>query len=359
MRIGTIHAFCQSLLRRFPLEARAVAAFPAGGRHRRRRGAARRRARTCWPRPTTVLAARRPAGACRPCHRRPVRQAGGEPAGRPGPAGAGAGAWPGRSGRGAAAGCWAPNRTRPSCWHARSPGRQNTGCAAPAASWPNAVPTRSAERALRMLDWLALPGEMRAETWPEWRCEFLLEDLKPRGLGALINPQACKGTVLKSSMPWWPSSSASSPSRIAGGPPATRRSRRRWPTSPVRWWKPMPAARTVAALLDYDDLIARSSTAAGRPRRRLGAVQVGRRAGPSAAGRGAGHRARAVAHRRRADRGVLRRRGRARRGVARCSRSATASSRSTRSRAPTRTSSNIGAACCASACGDAGKSGGT
>ena len=29
MRIGTIHAFCQSLLRRFPLEAALVAAFPS------------------------------------------------------------------------------------------------------------------------------------------------------------------------------------------------------------------------------------------------------------------------------------------------------------------------------------------
>ena len=48
---------------------------------------------------------------------------------------------------------------------------------------------------------------------------------------------------------------------------------------------------------------------AGRSGRRLGAVQAGRRPRPPAAGRGAGHRAGAMAHRARADRGVLRRRG--------------------------------------------------
>ncbi len=53
---------------------------------------------------------------------------------------------------------------------------------------------------------------------------------------------------------------------------------------------------------------------AGRSRRRLGAVQAGWRPRPPAAGRGAGHRAGAMAHRACADRGVLHRRGRAGRG---------------------------------------------
>ena len=52
---------------------------------------------------------------------------------------------------------------------------------------------------------------------------------------------------------------------------------------------------------------------AGRSRRGLGAVQAGRRPRSPAAGRGAGHRAGAMAHRARADRGVLRRRDGARR----------------------------------------------
>ena len=88
---------------------------------------------------------------------------------------------------------------------------------------------------------------------------------------------------------------------------------------------------------------------AGRSRRGLGAVQAGRRPRSPAAGRGAGHRAGAVAHRARADRGVLRRRDGARRRIAPCSPSATASSRSIRSRAPTSMPSTSRTGCCASA----------
>ena len=74
----------------------------------------------------------------------------------------------------------------------------------------------------------------------------------------------------------------------------------------------MRSTRNASGLLDYDDLIDRTSHPAGRSRCRLGALQAGRWPRSPAAGRGAGHRAGAVADRPCTDRGVLRRRGGAR-----------------------------------------------
>ena len=51
MRIGTIHAFCQSLLRRFPLEAALSPHFQTGRRSRRRGRADRGARETCWRTP--------------------------------------------------------------------------------------------------------------------------------------------------------------------------------------------------------------------------------------------------------------------------------------------------------------------
>ena len=91
---------------------------------------------------------------------------------------------------------------------------------------------------------------------------------------------------------------------------------------------------------------------AARSRQRLGAVQARWRPRPRAAGRGAGQQPGAVAHRRRADGGVLRRRGRRararrrkprKRGAGPSSRWATSSSPSTASRAPTPPASAVGA----------------
>ena len=70
------------------------------------------------------------------------------------------------------------------------------------------------------------------------------------------------------------------------------------------------ARKRGAGLLAYDDLIAHRRARAARSRQRLGAVQARWRPRPRAAGRGAGQQPGAVAHRRRADGGVLRRRGR-------------------------------------------------
>ena len=89
-------------------------------------------------------------------------------------------------------------------------------------------------------------------------------------------------------------------------------------------------AKGALRALDFGDLIAAHPRAADRPRRRrLGALQAGRRARPRAAGRGAGHRPRPVGHPARPDRRVLRRRrARGGRAGAPCSRWATRSSRS-------------------------------
>ena len=84
----------------------------------------------------------------------------------------------------------------------------------------------------------------------------------------------------------------------------------------------------------------RHAPAAGeRRQRRLGALQARRRHRPRAGRRGAGHQPRPVGGDPPPDRGVLRRRGRGRARAARCSRSATPSSRSSASSAPTRASS--------------------
>ena len=90
-------------------------------------------------------------------------------------------------------------------------------------------------------------------------------------------------------------------------------------------------------LLDYDDLVPKALDLLRRPGGgALGAVQARWRARPHPDRRGAGHQPRAMGDRRRAGRGILRRRGRAASAPARCSRSATRSSRSTASSAPTR-----------------------
>ncbi len=49
-----------------------------------------------------------------------------------------------------------------------------------------------AEKAAALLDWLALAHELRLETWDIWRCGFVLDDGAARGVGALINPALAK-----------------------------------------------------------------------------------------------------------------------------------------------------------------------
>ncbi len=49
-----------------------------------------------------------------------------------------------------------------------------------------------AERAGRLLGWLSLPVEERAANWAEWRGEFLLSDGKPRAVSRLVNDKLAK-----------------------------------------------------------------------------------------------------------------------------------------------------------------------
>ena len=96
------------------------------------------------------------------------------------------------------------------------------------------------------------------------------------------------------------------------------------------------ALKAQRAVLDYDDLIERTSellAQAGQDR--VGALQAGRAHRPCPGRRGPGHQPAPVGDRAQADRGVLRRRRRARRARDPCSWSATRSSRSTASRVPT------------------------
>ena len=118
-----------------------------------------------------------------------------------------------------------------------------------------------------------------------------------------------------------------------------------WSRRPARWSRlgdaraatPTSERKRPRGLLDYDDLVsegARSAAPAGR--RAVGAVQARWRARPHPDRRGAGHQPRAMGDRRRAGRGVLRRRGRRATACARSLPSATPSSRSTAFSAPTR-----------------------
>ena len=155
MRIGTIHAFCQSLLRRFPLEAALSPHFRLvedadadDGDARRARGRAGRRGARRRSRRSGVLAGLITAERVRP--------AGGGAARRPGRG------WPRRSRSAArtgraqrrALGIAAGGRGR-GARARRSPGRRGSDAARRrAAASPRAARRRCRERAARMLDWL-------------------------------------------------------------------------------------------------------------------------------------------------------------------------------------------------------------
>jgi ATP-dependent helicase/nuclease subunit A len=115
-----------------------------------------------------------------------------------------------------------------------------------------------AEKALRLLDWLALAAEQRAEAWHLWRGEFLLEDGAPRGPGALFNPNLAK------TRPELVEVILAEQTRVLGIED-TRRACRTAAVSAALAALAAPVAQAYdgrkerAALLDYDDLISRSS----------------------------------------------------------------------------------------------------
>ena len=168
-----------------------------------------------------------------------------------------------------------------------------------------------AERAGRILDWLGLEAAERCEHWQHWCEEFLTKEGKPRA------PSQFASKAVTDAHPDLARPFLDECDRIIAAIDACL-ALKVAAVSAALMTLATPVLHAYAehkdasGLLDYDDLIGRTSQPAGRSRRGLGAVQAGRRPRSPAAGRGAGHRAGAVAHRARADRGVLRRRDGAR-----------------------------------------------
>ena len=167
---------------------------------------------------------------------------------------------------------------------------------------------RCAERAGRILGWLGLEADERREHWPQWCEEFLTKEGKPRASSQFVSK------AVTDAHPDIARHFLDECDRISRGDRYLRGIARR-----RGFGRTADARRAGAARLCGAQGCIRSAglrrpdrphvQSAGRSRRRLGAVQAGWRPRSPAAGRGAGHRAGAVAHRACADRGILRRRG--------------------------------------------------
>ena len=184
MRIGTIHAFCQSLLKRFPLEARIsphfrlVEASDARATLEQAREASLPQAD---PAALTELAGLVNAD---------------------GFAGLVA-ALEAKRDRLAPALALSPEALEAAMRRVLGVTvRDEAALLAGAVAWPDEPPLCRAitlasrhgsdgvkTKALRMLDWLALPPGLRCEHWLHWVEEFHLAEGKPRGPGAFANPK--------------------------------------------------------------------------------------------------------------------------------------------------------------------------
>ena len=116
-----------------------------------------------------------------------------------------------------------------------------------------------AEKGLRLLDWLALPADTRGEHWAEWRSEFLLDDLKPRGPTTLVNAR------LANDQPEIADALAAEQQRILDIEDCRRAARSSAISAALAGLagpviEAYAGRKDAAALLDYDDLIARSSS---------------------------------------------------------------------------------------------------
>jgi ATP-dependent helicase/nuclease subunit A len=185
MRIETIHAFCQSLLRRFPLEAQLSPHFSVVQDADAR--VARRDAQE------QVLAAAHDMG------RRAALQSL-----------AGlvslqdfstlSDTLLGAADKLATALCDGPDAMAARLAHALGGETDADALMVRAVTWPEEPQLRAVvlaiatlgspqvkSKALRLLDWLSLRAKDRAANWPSWRCEFLCDDGTPRGPTTLIN----------------------------------------------------------------------------------------------------------------------------------------------------------------------------
>ena len=170
MRIGTIHAFCQSLLRRFPLEAALSPHFRLVD-DRDAADALTEAREDMLAGATTRNDAARAGAAGRPGLGRAVRPPRGR---RCNPTAHrlhdGAGARP-RPDRRAAPRARRHRRRRGGDPRRRgATGRRSAACARAAAHRAaSTARTSVAERAERILDWLGLDAETRVEDWDNWR----------------------------------------------------------------------------------------------------------------------------------------------------------------------------------------------
>ncbi|MBV8575086.1 MAG: double-strand break repair helicase AddA [Acetobacteraceae bacterium] len=185
MRIGTIHAFCQSLLRRFPLEASISPHFEvvedrdAEEKMREAREAmlamanspAQRSALETLAGLATVIQFGQ-LTACLGADRIRIQNA---LALGPGLADA----------QRRALGLTAPNRD--SLLAGAVTWADEGGLLAAARRVAERGSPKCAERAQRMLDWLGLDPERRARAWQDWRETFLTRDGKPRANGGYVN----------------------------------------------------------------------------------------------------------------------------------------------------------------------------
>jgi ATP-dependent helicase/nuclease subunit A len=115
-----------------------------------------------------------------------------------------------------------------------------------------------AERAERVLDWLALPPALRAENWAQWCGEFLTAAGAPRAPGGLVNPTLAK------QQPDLAGTLGAEQQRILAVEDA-RRAARTAALSAALFTLAAPVAAAYAeakeqnSQLDFDDLIGRSA----------------------------------------------------------------------------------------------------
>ncbi|MBN9510704.1 MAG: double-strand break repair helicase AddA, partial [Alphaproteobacteria bacterium] len=259
MRIGTIHAFCQGLLRRFPLEAQLAPHFVLAGDAD---------AALAWQAAQEEVLA---AGAVEPARvgalqtlaglisleqfRRIVTDFGAE-ADR---LRAAAARGPDALARVLSAEPdEAARRTRAVAWAEAPALRDAARCVAAQGA------AKASAAAAEMLDWLTLPAATRAETWEQWRDIFLRPDGTPRGLGALISPK------LQQQRPDVVEALQAEQARVLAVEDARRAAQTlKVSTALADLAAPLVDAYTAqkqrAGLLDYDDLIARSAALLDNP----------------------------------------------------------------------------------------------
>jgi ATP-dependent helicase/nuclease subunit A len=256
-RIGTIHAFCQSLLRRFPLEAqltphfgllaeadadlavRAAQEEVLAGAH----GIARRAALQALAGTISLDQFGALAAALRRDPERLRQALRGGPEALQAALTRALGGAPDDASALAAAVAWAEH----AALHVACTALARLGSA------------KVAERAERLLAWLGLAPAERAENWAQWCGEFLLGDGAPRGPAALINPK------LAADRPDLAAALAAEQQRILDVEDA-RRAPLVAAFSAALAGLAHPVAEAFASrkqrsgLLDFDDLIARTGT---------------------------------------------------------------------------------------------------